>query len=160
MGPGSLDSLSRGTQSGTSTFIWLSPILFLPSRYICWLTSPEHNGDWSPDTSGKRSDAAPEASLGVAFLPSFSAQLVIQYINLGQNYMYLLGCGPWTHWQSPFKMITGDVLSSQADIYYRSLFGFYASNSECFHFWFISDATGIEFSACIHPEFILTVLSV
>lgn len=57
-------------------------------------------------------------------------------------------------------MITGDVLSSQADIYYRSLFGFYASNSECFHFWFISDATGIEFSACIHPEFILTVLSV
>lgn len=57
-------------------------------------------------------------------------------------------------------MTTGNVLSSLADIYYRSLFGFYASNSECFHFWFVSDVTAIEFSACIHPEFILTVLNV
>lgn len=64
------------------------------------------------------------------------------------------------HQLSPFKMIAGDVLSSLANIHYRSLFGFYASNSECFHFWFISDVTAIEFSACIHPEFILTLLSV
>jgi len=27
-------------------------------------------------------------------------------------------------------------------------------------FWFMSDATAVEFSACIGPEFILTVLSV
>lgn len=52
------------------------------------------------------------------------------------------------------------MLSSQADIYHGSLFGFFTSTSECLHFWFISDAAAIEFSACIHPEFILTVLSV
>lgn len=73
---------------------------------------------------------------------------------LGQNYMYLQST------QSPFEIITGHVLSSQAGIYYGSLFRFFTSTSECFHFWFISDAAAIEFSTCIHPEFILTVLSV
>lgn len=152
MGPGILDSLSRQTVAHPPSTIFL-PYSSYPAVALAYFTSYTMETEVQMCLEKETSHRS-WGHTGRSFL-TWLQHPVVWYTFLDR-----ITCIYRAHRQSPFKIITGHVLSSQADIYHGSLLGFFTSTSECLHFWFISDAAAIEFSACIHPEFILTVLGV